>query len=225
MKVGTAHSSSQNSHWKGLCHCATSAGTHLFKYCRKLRPLFQERKRNKMGFFNPSFHLVSNKPSLKGRSADTTGLGSQSILLLQRYPQAWAFPPGSETLPEMEQHVPSDDSCCCPKQLRSLSKVSQPWIFLRGYTEITRTQKSCSYKGKVGERSREFSLFVGPQASPYLLTSSLTQPDPCLIAVIISPQVLNPLEVLNIHSTQSNSTHVRYWGGNSRTFKSFWGCS
>lgn len=74
---------------------------------------------------------------------------------------------------------------------------------------------SCFYKGKVGERSREFSLFVGPQASP----SPHYQPDPCFIAVIISPQVLNPLEVLNIHSTQSNSTHVRYWEGNSRTFK------
>lgn len=146
MKVGTAHSSLQNSHLKGLCHCATSAGTHLFKYCKKLRPLFQERKRNKMGFFNPSFHLVSNKPSWKGRSTDMPGLGSQSILLLQRYPhsvfpQAWAFPPGSEILPKMEQHVPSDDSCCCPKQLTGLSKMSQPWIFLCGYTEITRTQK------------------------------------------------------------------------------------
>lgn len=56
-----------------------------------------------MGFFNPSFHLVSNKPSLKG-STDIPGLGSQSILLLERYlhsvfPQAWAFPPGSEILP------------------------------------------------------------------------------------------------------------------------------
>lgn len=80
---------------------------------------------------------------------------------------------------------------------------------------------SCSYEGKVGERSREFSLFVGAQASPHLLTTSLTQPDPCFIAVIISPQVLNPLEVLNLHSTQSNSTHVRYWEDNSRTFKSF----
>lgn len=61
-------------------------------------------------------------------------------------------------------------------------------------------------KGRLG-REAENSAF---QASPYLLTTSLTQPDPCFIAVIISPQVLNPLEVLNIHSTQSNSTHVRY---------------
>lgn len=82
-----------------------------------------------MGFFNPSFHLVSNKPSLQGRSTDIPGLGSQSILLLARYlhsvfPQAWAFPPGSEILPKMEQHAPSDDSCC-PKQLTGLSKMSQ----------------------------------------------------------------------------------------------------
>lgn len=60
-----------------------------------------------MGFFNPSFHLVSNKPSLKGRSTDISGLGSQSILLLGRYlhsvfPQAWDFPPGSEILPKVE---------------------------------------------------------------------------------------------------------------------------
>lgn len=94
MKVGTAHSSSQNSHLKGLCHCATSAGTHLFKYCKKLRPLFQERKRNKMGFFNPSFHLVSNKPSRKGRSTDIPGLGSQSILLLQRSHTPCSHKPG-----------------------------------------------------------------------------------------------------------------------------------
>lgn len=83
-----------------------------------------------MGFFNPSFHLVSNKPSLKGRSTDIPGLGSQSILLLQSshsvFPQAWAFLPGSEILPKMEQQGPSDDSCCCPKQLKSLSKMSQP---------------------------------------------------------------------------------------------------
>lgn len=209
MKVGTARSSSQNSHLKGLCRCATSAGTHLFKYCRKLRPLFQERKRNKMGFFNPSFHLVSNKPSLKGRSTDIPGLGSQSILLLQRYPhsvfpQAWAFPPGSEILPKMEQHVSSMTAAAAPNSSGVSAKcpsLESSYVVTPRYQDAEIS--SCSYKGKVGERSREFSLFVGSQASPYLLTSSLTQPDPCFIAVIISPQVLNPLEVLNIHSTQA----------------------
>lgn len=83
-----------------------------------------------MGFFNLSFHLVSNEPFLKGRRTDPAGLGSQSVLLLGRHshsvlPRAWASPPGSEIPAEMEQPVPSDDSCC-PKQLTGLSKMSQP---------------------------------------------------------------------------------------------------
>lgn len=125
---------------------------------------------------------------------------------------------------------PSKDGTACPQWWQLLPPTAQGsqqnvpalnllmWLHRDSQdAEIS----SCSYKGKVGETSRDFSLFVGPQASPYLLTTSLTQPDPCFIAVMISPQVLNPLEVLNIHSTQSNSTHVRYWEGNSRTFKSF----
>lgn len=81
MKVGTARSSSQNSHLKGLYHCATEDLLQVHTYssiAKKLRPLFQEREVNKTGFFNPSFHLVSNKPFLKGRIPQ---LGSGSILL------------------------------------------------------------------------------------------------------------------------------------------------
>lgn len=124
---------------------------------------------------------------------------------------------------------PSKDGAACPQwwqwlpQTAHRSQQNVPALNLMWLHRDKQDAEiaSCSYKGKVGERSREFSLFVGPQASPYLLTTSLTQPDPCFIAVIISPQVFNSLAVLNIHSTQSNSTHVRYWEGNSRTFKSF----
>lgn len=170
---------------------------------------------------------MSNKPSLKGRSIDIPGLGSQSILLLERYltlraPTSLGFPTWLWD--------PSKEGTACPQLWQSLpqtahrSQQNVPALNLLMWLHWDKQDAEipcCSYEGKVGERSREFSLFVGPQASPYLLTTSLTQPDPCFTAVIISPQVLNPLEVLNIHSTQRNSTHMRYWEGNSRTLKSF----
>lgn len=123
---------------------------------------------------------------------------------------------------------PSKDGTACPQRWAApnSSRVSAECPSLESSYVVTPRCRMQKYplvltKGRLGGRSREFSLFVGAQASPYLLTSSPTQPDPCFTAVSISPQVLNPLELLNIHSTRSNSTHVRYWEGNSRTFKSF----
>lgn len=167
-----------------------------------------------MGFFNPSFHFVSNTPFLKGRSTDIPQLGSGSILLWERYSrslssQAWAFPPGTEILPKRELHLPSDDSHC-PKQLTGLRKIPSALNLLTRLHQDNQEPEisSCSCNGKVGER-RETE------------NSAMTQTDHCFIVVIISPQVLNTLKVLCIHSTQSNSTHLRYWEDNSCTFKSF----
>lgn len=82
---------------------------------------------------------------------------------------------------------------------------------------------SCSFKGKVGEKTEiENSACLRDSRLPHTsLLPAVTQTDHYFIAVIISPQVLNTLEVLSIHSTQSNSTHLRYWEDNSCTFKSF----
>lgn len=155
-----------------------------------------------MGFFNPSFHLVSNEPFLKGRSTDIPGLGSESILLLQRYshsvfPQAWAFPPGSEILPEMEQHVPCDGSCC-PKQLTGLSKMSQPWTFLCGCTEITRTQKYhlVLTKGRLGREAENSACLWEPRL-------------PHISSLPAWPSLT--LASLQWSSVHKYSTHSRFW--------------
>lgn len=175
-----------------------------------------------MGFFNPSFHLVSNKPFLKGRSTDVPQLGSGSILLWKRYSCSLAFPPGTEILPTREPHLPSDDSQTAYGSQKNVSALNLlTWLHQDNQDpEIS----SCSYNGKVGERreiENSASVCETPRLPPTTSLPAMTQTDHCFITVITSPKVLNTLQVLSIHSTQSNSTHLRYWEDNSHTFKSF----
>lgn len=143
----------------------------LIQVLQKAKATFSRKEREQDGIFNPSFHLVSNKPFLKGRHTDIPGLGSQSILLLERYshsvfPHAWAFPPGSEILPKMEkmeQYVPSDDSAA-----PNSSRVSAKCPSLESSYVVTprcRTQKYhlVLTKGRLGGEAENSACLWDPR--------------------------------------------------------------
>lgn len=56
----------------------------LIQVLQKAKATFSRKEREQDGIFQSLiFHLVSNKPFLKGRRTDIPGLGSQSVLLLE----------------------------------------------------------------------------------------------------------------------------------------------